>query len=114
MGESSEEFAASVGGGEVSGLRSCQAHDVVVGAEEDRGRTESAMGESSEEFAASSGGGEVNGLRSCEAQNFSSRQEEDGFGITCTLGGVPSGKEEGRVVAWGEPAARSQYALGRL
>jgi hypothetical protein len=113
MGESSEEFAASVGSGEVSGLRSCQAHDVGVGAEEDRCRSKSEVGEYSGEIAANSCGSENNRLGS-QAQNFSSRQEEDGFGITCTLGGVPSGKEEGRVVAWEEPAASSQYALGRL
>jgi hypothetical protein len=57
------------------------------------------MGGSSEEIAAN--GSEVNGLGSSKAQNFSGRQEEDGRGFTCALGGVPGGEEESGLVAWG-------------
>ncbi|HEY4843589.1 MAG TPA: hypothetical protein VIH78_16590 [Terriglobales bacterium] len=55
MGKSSEEIAASSGGSEVSGLGSCKAHDVSVGAEEDRGGTKGTVGEDT-------GAGEESGL----------------------------------------------------
>jgi hypothetical protein len=111
LGESSEEFAANSCGSEVHDLGPGKAHDVGISTTEDRCRSKSEVGESSGEIAANSCGSENNRLGS-QAQNFSSRQEEDGCGYPCTLGRVPSGKEEGRVVAWG--ACCGEFAVGSL
>jgi hypothetical protein len=57
------------------------------------------MGEYSERIAAS--GDEVNGLGSCKAQHVGISATEDRGGTTGTVGGVPSGEEEGGLEAWG-------------
>lgn len=45
MGKSSEEIAASSGGGKVNGLGSCQAHHVSISPQEDRCGTAGKVGE---------------------------------------------------------------------
>jgi hypothetical protein len=55
MGEYSGEIAASVGGGEVNGLGSSQAHHVRIGTPENRGGAKGTLGEDT-------GAGEESGL----------------------------------------------------
>ena len=110
MGESSEDIAANRCGSEVSGLGSGKAHDVRISKAENRGGTKGKMGGGSGEIATNRCGSEVDDLGPSKAQNFGTRQEKNGCGITCTLGGVPSGEEESGLVVWG--ACCGEFAVG--